>query len=130
MDNKVGIIDISALTTPPEKHELATAKYFANMGKKVVFICPSSIPEVYRPDILIDGVEWEIKAPIGNGAKTIKRNMHKAVKQSKNIIFDLRRIGLSEKRCLTQLEEEFNRRPFVKRMLIIKHSGELIEFSK
>ena len=33
-----GIIDISQLNTPPEKHELETAKYFSKLGKDVVFI--------------------------------------------------------------------------------------------
>ena len=33
-----GIIDISQLNTPPEKHELATAKFFAERGKDIIFI--------------------------------------------------------------------------------------------
>lgn len=130
MGEKVGIIDISTLSIPPEKHELATARFFAELGKDISFICPSSIPEVYRPDICMDGVEWEIKAPLGNGKKTIERNMHKAAKQSKYIIFDLRRISLPEKQCLTQLEKEFNERGYLRRLLVIKRSGELIEFSR
>ena len=48
----LGTIDISKLKTPPEKHELATAKYFAALGKDVVFLPPSNIKEAYRPDIL------------------------------------------------------------------------------
>lgn len=130
MNGKKGIIDISALSTPPEKHELRTAKFFADRGKDVVFICPSSIPEVYRPDIRMDGVEWEIKAPTGNGRKTIKRNIHKAAKQSKFIIFDLRRIALSEAQCIAQLEREFTERAYLRKLLVIKKNGELIEFSK
>ena len=130
MTDKKGIVDISALTTPPEKHELATAKYFAEKGKDIVFICPSSIPEMYRPDIVMDGVEWEIKAPTGNGKKTIERNMHKAAKQSKFIIFDLRRISLPEKQCLSQLEREFNERGYLRRLLIIKKDGELMDFTR
>ena len=125
-----GKIDISQLNTPPEKHELATAKFFSEKGKDIVFICPSNIPEVYRPDILMDGVEWEIKAPIGNGKKTIERNMHKAAKQSKYIIFDLRRISLEEKRCISQLEREFNERVYLKKLLVITKSGELETFSR
>ena len=130
MSERKGIIDISALSTPPEKHELTTAKYFAELGKDIVFICPSSIPEVYRPDIKMDGVEWEIKAPTGNGKKTIERNMHKAAKQSKFIIFDLRRIALSEKQCMSQLEREFKERGYLRKLLVIKKNGELQEFSR
>lgn len=125
---KKGIIDISNLHNPPEKHELATARYFANMGKNIVFICPSNIPEVYRPDIIMDGIEWEIKAPIGHGKKTIEHNIHKASKQSKNIIFDLRRIELAEDKCMTQLENEFDMRKYLKRLYVITKDGELKMF--
>ena len=59
--NKIGTIDISQLKTPPEKSEFETAKYLAEKGKSIVFIRPSSIPNQHRPDILMDGLEWEIK---------------------------------------------------------------------
>lgn len=94
--NKTGIIDISQLNTPPEKHELDTAKFFSALGKDVVFLKPSSIPNTHTPDILMDGVEWEMKCPQGNGKRTIEENFRKAVKQSKYIIFDLRLIKIPE----------------------------------
>lgn len=40
-----GKIDISNLDYPPEKHEFETAKYFANMGKDIVFLKPRKIKE-------------------------------------------------------------------------------------
>lgn len=130
MQEKRGIVDISNLLVPPEKHELMTATYFANLGKDIVFIKPSNIPEIYRPDILMDGIEWEIKAPIGNGKKTINHNFHKASAQSRNIIFDLRRVGLNEKQCISQLEKEFDSRSFVKRLLVITKEGKLLKYIK
>ena len=66
-----GKIDISALNVPPEKHELETAKYFAGIGKDIVFLKPSSIPNIHTPDILMDGVEWEMKCPSGSSKGTI-----------------------------------------------------------
>lgn len=124
---KKGIVDISNLITPPEKHELATAKYFAEMGKDVVFIRPSNIPDNHRPDILMDGIEWEIKAPIGKGRRNIEKNYHRASLQSENIIFDLRRMKLSDEQCLKQLEIEFEDK-HTKRLLVIKKNRELVIF--
>ena len=49
-----GKIDISNLDYPPEKHEFETAKYFANMGKDIVFLKPSIIKGEHTPDILFD----------------------------------------------------------------------------
>ena len=124
---KRGTVDISNLVTPPEKHELATANYFADMGKDVTFIRPSNIPGAYRPDILMDGIEWEIKSPIGKGKRTIEKNYHKAALQSKNIIFDLRRVKIPDNQCLKQLEIEFKDK-HTKRLLVIRKNGELVEF--
>lgn len=46
-----GKIDISDLINPPEKNELETAKFFANLGKNIKFLRPSSIPNQHTPDI-------------------------------------------------------------------------------
>lgn len=105
--NKIGTIDISRLKTPPEKSEFETAKYLAEKGKNIVFIRPSSIPNQHRTDILMDGLEWEIKCPKGKSRRTIENNMRKAIMQSHNIIFDLRHIKLSEDKSIAKLEHEF-----------------------
>ena len=77
--SNVGRIDISALNTPPEKHEFEMAKYFAELGKNITFLKPSSIPGNHTPDIRMEGVEWEMKCPFGNGKRTIEDNFRKAV---------------------------------------------------
>lgn len=123
-----GKIDISALNTPPEKNELETAKYFAALGKDVTFIRPSSIPNQHRPDIEMDGLEWEMKAPIGSGKRNIEYNFRKAVAQSKNIIFDLRHVKIPEQQCIAQLEKEFSERPYLNKLYVIKKNGELLVY--
>ena len=130
MNVRIGNIDISQLDAPPEKHEFDTAKFFANRGKDIVFLKPSRIPNVHTPDILMDGVEWEMKAPVGSSKRTIEVNFRKAVKQSKYIIFDLRAINVPEKQCIAQLEKEFNGRHYLKKMYVIRKNGELLEYPK
>ena len=78
----------------------------------------------------MDGVEWEIKCPVGKSKRTLENNMRKALKQSRNIIFDLRHLKLSEKSSINQLENEFKNRTRIKKLLIIKKDGELIEFKR
>lgn len=130
MAEKTGKIDISQLNTPPEKHEFETAKYFAELGKDIVFLKPSSIPNLHTPDIRMDGVEWEMKSPTGNSKRTIETNLRNAAKQSHYIIFDLRRIQVSEKQCIAQLERLFNSRSDIKRLLVIKKNKTLAEYPK
>ena len=130
MSNKenIGKIDISQLNTPPEKHEFESAKFFANMGKDIVFLKPSDIPGVHTPDILMDGIEWEIKCPEGNGKRTIEKNIDKAKLQSSFIIIDLRWIGISEKKCLSQIRLNFDTKSKIKRILVITKGLRLVEF--
>lgn len=125
-----GNIDISQLLTPPEKHELETARYFAELGKDITFIRPSSIPNQHRPDIIMDGLEWEMKSPTGSGKRNIEYNFRKAIIQSKNIIFDLRNIKIPEQQCIVQLEKEFSARPYLNKLHIITKSGELLTYPK
>lgn len=122
-----GRIDISKLKVPPEKHELETARYFAERGYDIEFIPPNNSPKMHTPDIMMDGVAWEIKSPTGKSKRTIEQNLRQAVKQSHNIIFDLRRINLSQSQCLNQLEKQFSLKTYIKRLLIIKNNGELVQ---
>lgn len=122
-----GIIDISKLKNPPEKHELYTAKYFSDKGFDVEFIPPSNIPGVHRPDILMQGVEWEIKCPQGRGKNTIQKNFKLAIKQSHNIIFDLRKVNISESKCISEIKRQMSMRPYMKRLLVICKGNTLLE---
>ena len=127
---KTGTIDISQLNNPPDKDELATAKYFAAQGKDIVFIRPSNIKGNFRPDFTMDGNEWEVKNPVGNGKSTINRNLHHAIEQSDHIIFDLRHYRGNEDDCIAKLQKEFRLRHNIRELLIIRRNGEMIVLSK
>ena len=124
-----GKIDISKLIVPPEKHELDTARFFAERGYDIEFIPPSNIPGIHRPDILMMGIEWEIKCPKGKGRNTISRNLKIAAKQSHYIIIDLRRIELPEVNCINEIEKRFAEHQSINRVLVIKKNCELIDIT-
>lgn len=121
-----GRIDISQLNCPPDSSEFAVAKYFADLGKDIVFIPPSAIPGQHRPDIIMDGIEWEIKCPEGNSKRTIENNLRKALMQSRNVIFDLRHMRLSEREGLSKLEKEYGINSQLRKLYIIRKNGDLI----
>lgn len=125
-----GNIDISSLNSPPEQAEFETAKFFAAMGKDITFIRPSSIPNQHRPDIKMDGIEWEIKCPEGSSKRTIENCIRSAEKQSSSIIIDLRRIKLPEHRCLKDIENNFFTKPRIKRIMVITKEKEIITYTK
>ena len=122
-----GKIDISKLKISPEKHELKVARFLAELGYDVEFIPPSNIPGVHRPDILMQGIEWEIKSPKGKGKNTIQKNFKIAVKQSHFIIFDLRRVNIAEEKCIFEIEKQMKLRPYMKRLLVICKNETLLE---
>jgi hypothetical protein len=93
------------------------------------------LPPVQRkgartPDIRMNGVEWEIKCPVGKSANTIKRAIKTALRQSKNIIFDLRGSKMTDKVNIAKSEKEFNDIKSAKRLLIITKKRELLDFHK
>ena len=92
----------------PEKHEMETASFLAKPGLDVEFLRPSRAKGVRSADIIIDGQLWEIKSPCGSSRRTIENDFRKAQKQSSNVIFDLRRIKLSEHIAISKIKQEFS----------------------
>jgi hypothetical protein len=105
------------IITPPhvylERHELETASVFADLGKDVEFLKPSRTRGAKTPDIIMDGLLWEMKSPTGNGKKTVEKQLQRAGKQSKHIIFDARRTALTDE----YIEKEIRRQLLLSRSL-------------
>lgn len=91
----------------PEKHEPVTANFFTHLGKDVEFLPPNNRMGAKTPDIKIDGVLREIKAPKAAGSRTIENALRAALKQSSNIIFDLQRTKMHQKKCIGELARQF-----------------------
>lgn len=71
-------------------HENATAVFLTEQGFDVDLIPTSNIEGVHTPDIKMGGLEWEMKAPLGEGNQLMENTIQRALKQSQNIIVDLR----------------------------------------
>ncbi len=73
----------------PWPHELRVAKILALAGYAVEFIPETNTKTA---DILLDGIEFEIKSPKSANANSLEHILKKAVKQSCNIIIDTSRM--------------------------------------
>lgn len=124
--SKFGKIDYSELNSKPEVHELATAKYFSKMGFDVVFLRPSNIKGSNNPDFLLAGKVWETKSPIGKSRRTFEDDYRKAVKQSSNIIFDLRRKSQSEEKWCIEKLKNHSINSAIKTLVVITHDEKLL----
>ena len=103
-------------------HELKVAAILVTTGDDVQFLRPRATP---TPDILFQGVEWEIKSPMGSSSRTIENNLRLALKQSNNVILDLQRIRLSEKKCLSEVNKKAKKLNAFRRLWVIDKSGKL-----
>lgn len=113
-----------------ETHENATVVFMTEQGLDVELIPPSQLKGIRTPDIRMNELEWEMKAPIGKSSNTIKRAFKSAIRQSDNIIFDLRNSQQSDDINITKLEKEFGDIQKAKRLLIITKAHGLIEKDK
>lgn len=111
-------------------HENATAVFLTEQGFDVDLIPTSNIEGVHTPDIKINGLKWEMKAPTGEGKYLMANTIQRAVKQSHNVIVDLRHTKRHQTKCLRELENEFKRSGSLRRLKIITKSGKTLDFEK
>ena len=113
-----------------QEHEHATIKVLLLAGYDIQLIPPVQGKGIKTPDLTIDGVPWEMKAPMGNGKRTVQNTLIRAGKQSENIIIDLRRSKMQEEQAIRDFEKEFSTTKKLKRMKIITKDKEILDFSK
>ncbi len=103
-----------------EKHEQATIKILADNGYDVTLIRPSTTQGQKTPDIVVDGLLWEMKSPEGKGKWTIKNIMQKASHQCENIIIDLCRLNrFPQKKYVEEVKMRFELMKLFRRLKII-----------
>lgn len=111
--------------THPWPHELRVADILALAGHTVEFL-PTRTQKT--ADILLDGVEYEIKSPFTNNPKKIIRNVKRALQQSQNIIIDSSRIkGMRDDVLRKLLVSRAKGQKTLKRLLLITKHGQIID---
>ncbi len=111
-------------------HENATAVFLTELGFDVDLIPASNIEGIHTPDIKMNGFKWEMKAPLGEGNQLMENTIQRALKQSPNVIIDLRHTKRHQTKCLRELEKQFIRKKSLKRLKIITKSGKTLDFEK
>lgn len=106
------------------ENELSVAKILVKTGYDVRFL---KTQLVKMPDIVFMGREWEIKTPIGKNSRTIENIMRRALKQSVNIVLDLRYISLAEKKCLREIERQMGLMKRIKNVIVLNRNGKIVD---
>ena len=109
-------------------HERRTAKAIAQAGYVVEFTPTSELHTRKSPDVVIDGIHWEMKSPTSSNMGQIERNIKRASKQSRYIIIDSQRIkNLPDKKIEDYLRKCVRNRKLVKKLWFINQNREIID---
>ena len=124
------IIDYNGVK--PRLHEDRLAVFLASCGHRVKFLPTSNEKNVRTPDfILDDNFAWEAKTLTKARSKTIQHALSTAVKQSENIVFDLRALGAEQSdRSEAMIVKMFGHFRRARRLMIITKAGELHQYNK
>ena len=113
-----------------QDHEYATVKLFLEQGYDIELIPQSQIKYYRAPDMMMEGVAWEIKAPEGASSKTIKHTIQNALQQSNNVIIDLCRCRLPQAQALKDIEREFRLSKRLRRLKVVLKDKKILDYSK
>ena len=119
-----------------EPYEIETINFLVSRGYKLSVLPAKNLDHTKTPDIRMLGVDWEIKAPISVKHKTLEHRFDRALRQSPNLVFDLRRIKGSGKPgsvpdvVRRNLEKFFETSLRIRRLIIITKDAQLLSYSK
>lgn len=122
--NKYKVIIKTCVVDRPKDHEMSAALILAHHFKSDVVFLRTKTDKT--PDVDVNGTKWEIKSPRGNSKKTIENNFRTARKQSQNIVMDLRRIKMHQRRGNARINFFLSQRHTFKRVLIITKKQKVV----
>lgn len=108
--------------------EFCAAKLLLNFFKTDIEIIKETNEKT--PDFEIDGEKWELKSPRGNGKNNIRNNLNAAKRQSVNIIFDSRYSKIKQEKIDRELNKYFRKMKRIRRLVVIKKGGCVIELKR
>lgn len=113
--------------------EKRVADYVAiHLGLDVLFLVPNRQKGTSTPDIEMAGLRWEIKSPSGKSSRTIENNLRSALRQSANIILDLRQMDgrIPTKKLLLDAEHRFINAKKISRLIVITKEQKHVDFRR
>lgn len=111
----------------PWPHELRVANILAMAGHNIEFLPESNINTA---DFLLDGIAYELKSPFTNRPDKLERNIKRALKQSKNIIFDSSRIKeLRDDKLRSFLIKKAQEQKQIGNLIFITKHGQIIDIT-
>ena len=126
---KSGIFIPPDLKPYPKNHEILSARALAKAGYSIIFLQPDNRKGVKTPDILLNDVPYEIKAPTG-GLKSIERSLKRASRQSSYVVFDCRRMKLRNSDAIQrEILYHLKRQRLINSLILINRYGNIVDLT-
>ena len=109
----------------PNKREMSAAYILLDYFRTDVKFIPRTNHKT--PDLLINNIEWELKAPTGDGKRNLQHTVSRAIKQSRYIIIDVRFSKLHISKVKSKLTLEMKKNKQIKRLLLIDKQKNVVE---
>ena len=108
----------------PRPHEKKTAGIIAELFQSDIILMrrfQSKTPDLY---VLKTNIRWELKSPTGGSKHTIQNNLRDVNSQSENIILDLTRAKLTDKKGISRAKEFIKtERSRIRRLKVLTKDG-------
>ncbi len=114
----------------PVAHEIDTATRLASAGHDVEFLVPSNLPGAKTPDVLVDGIRWEMKSPLGSSKTTISNQLARAAKQSDRLILDTSRTPIPDAEIIDEVRRRIAGSTKFVEVLILTKNGEIVRLER
>lgn len=124
-ENKYRVIIPQAVHLAPERFELTAAILLLDYFKADITFLP--VESFRTPDIEVEGVQWEIKSPLGRGKYTIQHQFQRAAKQSKNIVIDARRVKIHISKVRREVAYQAGLAKSIKQVVLIEKTGKVVK---
>ncbi|NCO10962.1 hypothetical protein GW930_03620 [Candidatus Saccharibacteria bacterium] len=113
---------------PSEREREIASLIAAHFGSPVEFLVPRNSYKQKTPDVIVKGLLWEVKAPVGSSLRsTVKKQLKLGLKQSENIIISGLYIKISDDVVIKQLRRELIGHKKARRIIYITKQNEIIQ---
>ena len=109
----------------PDKKEISAAYILLEFFKTDIKLIPRN--NCKTPDLLIEKIEWELKAPTGSGKRNLQHTVSRAIKQSKYIIIDARFSKIYISKIKNHLSAERKKNKRIRHLLLIDKQKNVVE---
>jgi hypothetical protein len=111
--------------------ELNAAQILAKHYKSnITFLSQAKGYKEKSADFIIKDIRYELKSPITSSINSLEKLIRIASKQSENVVMDIRKSKITEKRMIELCKDRLKNIKRLKKIVLIVNNKKILEFTK